>query len=564
MSDKNAAEHRWWKEAVIYQIYPRSFKDSNGDGIGDLRGIIEKVPYLSELGVNMVWLCPVYASPNEDNGYDVSDYYTINPEFGTLADWDELSAKLHERGIKIMMDLVFNHTSAEHEWFKRSRSSRDDEYRNFYIWRNSKADGSAPNNWRGYFNEPAWQFDEHTGQYYLRLYAKSMPDLNWESRELREQIYRIMEWWADRGVEGFRMDTINTIGKDQRFPDAPADSPAYVRGRPFFTNQPTMHAVLREMNERILTPRDIVTVGECSAADVDETLLMVAKDRHELSMNHMFEHDELDFGPGGAWDIVPFTAAQLYDVIERWQLELPAGGGWNSWFWGNHDLPRPVSRFGNDAEQYRERSAKLLAAIEFTIQATPFVFQGEEIGMTNADFSGIADFRDIDATNYYAYATGEAGLSDAEAMKNLRYRSRDNARTPMQWTDGEYAGFSAARPWLDENANKSKINVARESGDADSVLSFYKKAIALRAGSELLIYGDFARLPSGDERAMVYERRLDGKRALVAVNMTDAPARLAAAIDFSGLEPALRNIAGAPGDKHALEPWEAVVYMPAN
>ena len=336
---------------------------------------------------------------NDDNGYDVSDYYQINPEFGTMEDMEELSAELAKRGIKIMMDLVFNHTSDRHKWFIESRSSRDNPYRDFYIWKDPRADGSAPNNWRGYFNEPAWEYDETTGQYYLRLYTKSMPDLNWECRELREEVYKIIEWWADKGVAGFRMDTINTIGKDQRFPDAPEDAPDYVKGRPFFTNQPTMHDVLREMNERIFTPRSIVTVGECSASDIEETLLMVAEDRHELSMNHMFEHDELDFGPGGAWDIVPFTAAQLFDVIERWQTELPAGGGWNSWFWGNHDLPRPVSRFGNDGK-YRERSAKLLAAIEFTILATPFVYQGEELGMTNAGFDSMEHYRDVDAFNY--------------------------------------------------------------------------------------------------------------------------------------------------------------------
>ena len=316
MIDKKNAE--WWKSTVIYQIYPRSFKDSNGDGIGDLRGIIEKADYLAELGVGMVWLCPVYASPNDDNGYDVSDYYQINPEFGTMEDMEELSAELAKRGIKIMMDLVFNHTSDRHKWFIESRSSRDNPYRDFYIWKDPRADGSAPNNWRGYFNEPAWEYDETTGQYYLRLYTKSMPDLNWECRELREEVYKIIEWWADKGVAGFRMDTINTIGKDQRFPDAPEDAPDYVKGRPFFTNQPTMHDVLREMNERIFTPRSIVTVGECSASDIEETLLMVAEDGHELSMNHMFEHDELDFGPGGGMGYCTFygsTAIRCYRAL---------------------------------------------------------------------------------------------------------------------------------------------------------------------------------------------------------------------------------------------------------
>jgi len=554
---KNA---EWWKDTVIYQIYPRSFKDSNGDGIGDLRGIIEKADYLAELGVGMVWLCPVYASPNDDNGYDVSDYYQINPEFGTMEDMEELSRVLAERGIKIMMDLVFNHTSDRHKWFIESRSSRDNPYRDFYIWKDPKADGSAPNNWRGYFNEPAWEYDETTGQYYLRLYTKSMPDLNWECRELREEVYNIIEWWVDKGVAGFRMDTINTIGKDQRFPDAPEDAPDYVKGRPFFTNQPTMHDVLREMNERIFTPRSIVTVGECSAADIEETLLMVAEDRHELSMNHMFEHDELDFGPGGAWDIVPFTASQLFDVIERWQTELPAGGGWNSWFWGNHDLPRPVSRFGNDGE-YRERSAKLLAAIEFTILATPFVYQGEELGMTNAGFDSMEHYRDVDALNYYKYAVDEAGLSKDETLANLRYRSRDNARTPMQWDDGEQAGFTSGTPWIEVNKNKDEINAFAQLADPNSVFHFYRSAIALRKETPALLCGDFVRLDSGNEDAMVYERHLEGERVLVAVNMSDKQVKLDKNIDFGGLSQVLNNVPEDSGnDPYMLLPWQAVVY----
>lgn len=557
MAAKKNAE--WWKSTVIYQIYPRSFKDSNGDGIGDLRGIIEKADYLAELGVGMVWLCPVYASPNDDNGYDVSDYYQINPEFGTMEDMEELSRVLAERGIKIMMDLVFNHTSDRHEWFIESKSSRDNPYRDFYIWKDPKADGSAPNNWRGYFNEPAWEYDETTGQYYLRLYTKSMPDLNWECRELREEVYKIIEWWADKGVAGFRMDTINTIGKDQDFPDAPEDAPDYVKGRPFFTNQPTMHDVLREMNERIFTPRSIVTVGECSASDIEETLLMVAEDRHELSMNHMFEHDELDFGPGGAWDIVPFTAAQLFDVIERWQTELPAGGGWNSWFWGNHDLPRPVSRFGNDGE-YRERSAKLLAAIEFTILATPFVYQGEELGMTNAGFDSMEHYRDVDALNYYKYAVNEAGLSEEETLANLRYRSRDNARTPMQWDNSEQAGFTSGTPWIEVNKNKDEINVKDQLADPDSVFHFYRRAIALRAATPALLYGDFVRIESGCDHAMVYERRFEGERALIAVNMSDEEAKLSRSIDFGGLAPALDNVSDEKNDPYVLKPWQAVIY----
>jgi len=549
----------WWKETVIYQIYPRSFKDSNGDGIGDLRGIIEKADYLKELGVGMVWLCPVYASPNDDNGYDVSDYYQIHPEFGTMEDMDELAEELGKRGIKIMMDLVFNHTSDQHMWFQESKKSKDNPYRNFYVWKDGKEGGLPPNNWRGYFNEPAWEYDETTDQYYLRLYTKKMPDLNWECQEMREEVYKIINYWVDKGVAGFRMDTINTIGKDQNFPDAPDDAADYVKGRPFFTNQPTMHDVLREMNERIFTPRSIVTVGECSASDIEETLLMVAEDQHKLSMNHQFEHDELDFGPDGAWDIVPFTAAQVYDVIERWMTQLPAGGGWNSWFWGNHDLPRPVSRFGNDSPEFRERSAKLLAALEFTMLCTPFVYQGEEIGMINAYFDSMDHYRDVDAFNYYKYAVDEAGISVEDALENLKYRSRDNARTPMQWTSGDNAGFTTGTPWIEVIDNKDEINVEDQLKDPDSVFNFYKAAIALRKDSPAILYGDFVRVDCGTEEAMVYERNLDGEKVMVAVNMTDNEVALSKNVCFGELKPVLNNVPENT-NPYVLKAWQAVVY----
>ena len=546
----------WWKDTVIYQIYPRSFKDSNGDGIGDLRGIMEKVEYLAKLGVGMVWLCPVYASPNDDNGYDVSDYYSINPEFGTMEDMEALTKKLREHGIRLMMDLVFNHTSDQHRWFKESRSSRDNPYRDYYVWRAPKADGGPPNNWRGFFNEPAWEFDKRTGEYYLRLYTRSMPDLNWECEALREEVYAIMEWWADKGVDGFRMDTINTIGKDQRFPDAPESDSDYVKGRAFFTNQPTMHRVLHEMNRRIFAPRSLVTVGECSAADIGETLLMVAEEREELSMNHMFEHDELDFGPDGAWDIVPFTAAQLYDVIERWQTQLPAGGGWNSWFWGNHDLPRPVSRFGS--EDYAVRSAKALAALQFTMLATPFIYQGEELGMMNAHFTRLEQYRDVDALNYYKYAVEESGLGSEEALARLRYRSRDNSRTPMQWSAEKNAGFTEGEPWIEVIGNYTALNAAAQETDSDSVLNYYRRVIALRAGSLILRRGDFRRLESGTENAMVYERCWQGKRIRVTANLTDEAAVLTSDLDFGGLRIALNNAENT--DAHTLLPWQAVIW----
>lgn len=556
---KRSFEYCWWKEIVVYQIYPRSFLDTNGDGIGDLGGIIARIPYLRELGIDMVWLCPIYATPNDDNGYDVSDYYSINSEFGTMEDFDRLVKTLNEHGIRLMMDLVVNHTSSEHYWFQESQRSKNNPYRDYYIWLDGKNNG-PPNNWRGFFNESAWTLDPNTDQYYLHLYSKRMPDLNWACRPLREEIYALMSWWRDKGVDGFRLDTINTIAKDPSFPDAPVSDPEYVRGRRYFTNLPMMHEVLREMNERIFSPWDMVTVGECSSANISDTLLMVSSDRCELSMNHMFEHDELDWGPRGAWDIVSFMPSQLYDVITRWQTQLPAGKGWNSWFWSNHDVPRAVSRFGS--EQWRERSAKLLALIQMTLQATPFIYQGDEIGMTNYPFS-IEEFVDIDSLNYITYAK-KRKLSMDRILNDLRYRSRDNARTPMQWDDSLFAGFSISKPWLAVNPNKSCINVQQEKSDVYSVLHFYRKAINLRRNNKILIYGDFHRLDNATNNSpFIYERRLECQRAVVIVNASDEMLPFSLQEEsglISGLCLALCNIEKM-GD-NILQPWEARLYLP--
>lgn len=506
---------QWWKESVVYQIYPRSFKDSNGDGVGDLNGIIEKLDYLQHLGIDVIWLSPIYKSPNDDNGYDISDYYDIMDEFGTLQDWEALIDGIHKRNMKLMMDLVVNHTSDEHKWFEESRKSKDNPYRDYYIWKPGRGD-QPPNNWRSFFAESAWQYDETTDEYYLRLYSKKMPDLNWDNPQVRHEIYEMMKWWLDKGIDGFRLDTINTIGKHPEFPDAPAGAVKYVRGREFFTNQPQMHDVLKEMHA-LTKEYDIMTVGECSSADCEEALRMVGYDRNELNMIHQFEHDELDWGESGPWEIVGWKLSDLKKVFEKWHVNM-RGKGWNSFYWGNHDLPRAVSRFGNDQE-YRVESAKLLAVALLTMEGTPYIYQGDEIGMTNAGFEKIQDYRDIDTLNYYNEAIADQ-LPEGDVMAAIHYRSRDNSRTPMQWSDQANAGFSSATPWIAVNSNYETVNVEREMANPNSILNFYRDLIQLRKVHPTLIYGAFKTYDLAHEQIYCYRRWDDDGAYLVLMNFS--------------------------------------------
>ena len=461
----------WWKESVVYQIYPRSFYDSNGDGIGDLRGIIAKLDYLKELGVDVVWLSPVYQSPNDDNGYDISDYQAIMDEFGTMADWEEMLAGMHARGIRLIMDLVVNHTSDEHAWFVESRSSVDSPRRDYYIWRPGRPDGGAPNNWGSFFSGSAWQRDEATGEYYLHLFSTKQPDLNWENPAVRADIYAMMDWWLQKGIDGFRMDVINMISKVPGLPDVPAPAgesgPQF--GGQYFINGPRLLEFLGEMKREVLDRYDIFTVGETPLVTTEHGIQLTHAEHGPLNMLFQFEHMEVDSEIGaGKWTRRRFDLRDLKQVITRWQKDLE-GQGWNSLYLANHDQPRTVSRFGDDG-RYRVESAKLLATFLHMLQGTPYIYQGEEIGMTNVSFASIEDYRDLETLNMYREAVGR-GADPQEVLGFIHARGRDNARTPMQWDASPSAGFSSGRPWLAVNPNYPAINVAADRAAADSIVA---------------------------------------------------------------------------------------------
>jgi oligo-1,6-glucosidase len=551
----------FWKEAVVYQIYPRSFKDSNGDGIGDLRGIIEKLDYLQELGVDIVWLSPVYKSPNDDNGYDISDYRDIMDEFGTMADWEELRDGLHARGIKLMMDLVVNHTSDEHPWFMASRSSKDNPYRDFYYWRPGKPDGREPNNWLSFFSGSAWEYDEKTGEYYLHLFSRKQPDLNWENPRVRQEVYDMMRWWLDRGVDGFRMDVINCISKAEGLPDAGSDR--YAWGGEFFLNGPRVHEFLQEMHREVLSRYDVVTVGETPGVTVEDARLYTDPRRNELNMVFQFEHMGVDNGPGGKWDVRPWDFRELKRILNKWQLGLQ-GIGWNSLYLNNHDQPRMVSRFGDDGK-CRKESAKMLATMLHTMQGTPYIYQGEEIGMTNVRFGSIDDYRDIETLNMYREKVLEQGEDPQKVLKAIHYMGRDNARTPMQWDDGPNAGFTTGTPWIKVNPNYRDINVKEAMADPDSIFHYYRKLIALRKRHDIVVYGDFVPLLEDHPQIYAYLRVLGNERWLVLLNFFGSECEFALPKDVSfadaGLVIGNYPDGGRPLDRTVrLRPYEARVY----
>ena len=465
-------EKAWWKESVVYQIYPRSFYDSNGDGIGDLRGIYEKLDYLKDLGVDVLWLSPVYQSPNDDNGYDVSDYQAIMQDFGTMTDWDVLAKGIHDRGMKLVMDLVVNHSSDEHKWFIESASSKDNPKRDYYIWRSAK-NGREPNNWESFFGGSAWQYDLKTDAYYLHLFSKKQPDLNWENPALRKEIYAIMNWWLAKGVDGFRMDVINFLSKVQPLPDASnVNERAYQAGGQFFINGPRIHEFLQEMNASVLANYDVLTVGEMPGASVDDAILYTGQDRHELNMIFQFEHMDLDRADDDKWQSKPWSFLELKRIISKWQIGL-AGRGWNSLYLNNHDTPRMVSRFGND-KIYRVESAKMLATFNHMLQGTPYIYQGEELGMTNVKFSSIEDYRDIEILNMYQEKVINHGEDKEAVMKAIYRTGRDNARTPFQWNQAENAGFTQGKPWIGVNSNYKEINAEAAQNDENSIFYYYK------------------------------------------------------------------------------------------
>ncbi len=437
-------ERAWWKESVVYQIYPRSFKDSNGDGIGDLRGIIEKLDYLRNLGVDVLWLSPIYKSPNDDNGYDISDYRDIMTEFGTMADFDELLKTAHEKGLKIMLDLVVNHTSDEHAWFVESRKSKDNPYRDYYIWRDP-VDGGMPNRWQASFGGPVWELDGNTGMYYLHMFSKKQPDLNWDNEKVRDEVFDMMTWWLDKGIDGFRMDVINMISKAEGLPDgAPIPGTPYTDSNPAVMCGPHVHEYLREMNERVLSKYDIMTVGETPCVTVEDGRKFTAADRRELNMVFNFDHVDVENGSGSKWTDKRFKLKDLKDILARWQYGLE-DEGWNSLYWNNHDQPRVVSRFGDDGA-YRELSAKMLGTCLHMMKGTPYIYQGEELGMTNVRFDTIGQYEDIETLGAYKTCREILGMSEEETMAAIHARSRDNARTPMQWDDSANGGFTAGTP----------------------------------------------------------------------------------------------------------------------
>ncbi|MCB9098601.1 MAG: alpha-glucosidase [Anaerolineales bacterium] len=556
----------WWKESVVYQIYPRSFNDSNGDGIGDLRGIIQKLDYLKELGIDVIWLSPVYKSPNDDNGYDISDYQAIMDEFGALADWEELLAEMHQRGLKLVMDLVVNHTSDEHPWFQASRQSKDNPYRDYYIWRPPRQ-GGEPNNWGSFFSGSAWQFDERTGDYYLHLFSKKQPDLNWENPQVRRAVYEMMHWWLQKGVDGFRMDVINMISKTPGLPDAPVVSNhRYQFGGLYFINGPRMLEFLGEMKREVLSHYDIMTVGETPLVTTHNGIEITHEETGVLNMLFQFEHMDIDADVGGAssrWSVKPWRLVELKQIMTRWQKDL-ADGGWNSIYLTNHDQPRPVSRFGNDGP-YRVESAKLLATFTHMLQGTPYIYQGEEIGMTNVAFDSIDDYRDIEALNMYHELVTEGGAAAQDVLAILHAKSRDNARTPVQWDDSPQAGFTTGEPWIKVNPNYTAINVQQALADPNSIFYYYQQLIRLRRENPVIVYGRYDLILDDHEEIYAFTRTLDDDRLLVILNFRETTPlfSLPAEIQFTGQELLISNYAVDAAEairSLTLRPFEARVY----
>jgi oligo-1,6-glucosidase len=538
------AQRADWRQQVVYQIYPRSFCDSNGDGIGDLPGITSKLDHLQALGVGVVWLSPVYASPNDDNGYDISDYRQIMAEFGTLADFDEMLAEMHARGIKLMMDLVVNHSSDEHAWFRQARLSRDNPFHDYYIWREPKPDGSPPTNWEAAFTGSVWAWNEHTGEYYLHMFSPKQPDLNWENPALRQEVYALMRFWLDRGVDGFRMDVINMISKpwreDGSLPDAPVVRPGFLQpGFSLTCNGPRLLEFLREMRAQVLDHYDTITVGEAPLATVREGVEITHPESGALSMLFQFEHMDLDVQPNqtdGKWAAKRLDLADLKATMGRWQEAL-FGQGWNSLYLSNHDQPRPVSRFGNDGE-FRVRSAKLLGLWLHGLQGTPYVYQGEELGLVNVAFADISHYQDLETLNWYRVATTERGWSPEKALAAVHMKSRDNARTPMPWTSAPGAGFSSGTPWLALNERHVDMNAESARADPDSVFHFYRQLIALRRSEPLLTTGRYRLILDDHPQVYAYLREEgegENLRALlVLANFSDESAAVNLPKDLAG------------------------------
>ena len=554
-------EKRWWKESVVYQIYPRSFCDSNGDGIGDLNGITGKLDYLKELGIDVIWLSPVYKSPNDDNGYDISDYQAIMDEFGTMEDFDRMLATAHEKGIKIMMDLVVNHTSDEHKWFIESRKSTDNPYRDYYIWRPAKEDGSLPNNWGSCFSGPAWEYDKTTDMYFLHLFSKKQPDLNWDNPAVRQDVFDMMNWWLKKGVDGFRMDVISLISKEPGLPDKEPGINGYATFN-VSANGPHVHEYLQEMRQKALNNADTITVGECSGVTLEEAKKYARSDEKELNMVFQFEHMDVDSDEkAGKWTTRKMDLRNLKKILTRWQKGLQ-DIAWNSLYWENHDQPRSVSRFGNDSDEYREISAKMLATCIHMMQGTPYVYQGEELGMTNCPFNTLDNFRDLESINAFHELTEQGKMTEEDMMAAIGYKGRDNARTPMQWDDSAYAGFSTATPWIMVNPNYTKINAKDQINREDSVFKYYQKLIKLRHESELIVYGTYDLILDDDKDIYAYIRTLGDEKLIVYCNFSENTREVELPEEFKNGKVLISNYIDAKvNHKITLRPYEAIVIQ---
>ncbi|OEK02616.1 glucohydrolase [Roseivirga sp. 4D4] len=542
----------WWKESVVYQIYPRSFKDSDNDGLGDIPGVIEKLDYIQSLGIDVIWLCPVYKSPNDDNGYDIADYRNIMDEFGTMDDFDRLLEGIHARGMKLVMDLVVNHSSDEHKWFEASRKSKDNPYRDYYIWKPG-VNGGPPNDWQGFFGGSTWEYDEQTEEYYLHMFTVKQPDLNWENPKVRKEVQEIVRYWFEKGVDGFRMDVISLISKRPEY--------AKLIGERFdevvtnqFANGPRVHEFLQELNKEVLSQYDIMTVGEGPGITLEHGLDYVGEDRNELNMVFHFDHMFMNMGDGGRFDPLPIDFQEFKDVFTRWDEKLK-GKGWGSIFLGNHDFPRMVSRFATDGP-YREKASKLLSTLLMTLRGTPYIYQGDEIGMTNIAFEDPNDYKDVETLNFFKALEAD-GKDPKDHLGKVYEIGRDNARTPMQWSDGKNAGFTEGQPWIKVNPNHTDINVEDQERNTESILNFYRKMIQFRKDNPTLVYGDYESIQNEHPQIYAYRRWDEVNEFLVVLNFSDQE------VDFdpiiTGLELLAYNYTDATEDL-LMRPWEAKVF----
>lgn len=512
----------WWRKSVVYQVYPKSFNDTTGKGTGDIRGLTQKLDYLKKLGVDIVWLQPVYVSPQRDNGYDVADYCQINPDYGTMQDFEELSEGIRARGMYLMIDIVVNHSSTEHAWFQEARLSKDSEYRDYYIWRDPAPDGGPPNNWVSKFGGPAWQYDEATGQYFLTLFDKTQADLNWENPKVRQEVVNLLEFWAEKGVSGFRLDVINLISKDQQFSNddgstVPGD------GRKYYTDGPHVHEYIHELHEKVFAKQNSVTVGEMSSTSLEHCIRYSNPERKELSMTFNFHHLKVDYPNGQKWELMPYDFEMLKKLFSDWQMGMQQGGGWSALFFNNHDQPRAISRFLDDG-QYHAESAKLLATTIHGLQGTPYIFQGEEIGMANPQWADIEEFRDVESLNMYRILQ-EQGKSAEEALNIIRERSRDNSRTPMQWDGTRNAGFTTGTPWIKVDERYPQINVQAQLEDPNSIYHHYRKLIHLRKTVQVITDGNYQRLDEAHPQVYAYQRSNEEETLIVISNFSGQDAQ---------------------------------------